>query len=55
MVPLTFARSAFVSVSIVPPWLRTFAGHAPVILAVDAVRDLLPGRPVAGEVHARVV
>ena len=41
--PLTFASSAFVPTSTMPPWLRTFADHQPVTIVIDAVRDLTLG------------
>ena len=47
--PLTFASSAFVAVATMPTWLRSFAGHQPVTIFVDAVRALLLGQPVGAE------
>jgi ABC-2 type transport system permease protein/oleandomycin transport system permease protein len=44
--PLTFASSAFVAVATMPTWLQGFAQHQPVTVFVDAVRDLLLGRPI---------
>lgn len=44
--PLTFASSAFVPTSSMPPWLQTFADHQPVTVVVNAVRALILGQPV---------
>ncbi|WP_298209834.1 ABC transporter permease [Ferrimicrobium sp.] len=44
--PLTFASSAFVPVETMPSWLRGFANHQPLSVAVNAARSLMDG-PVA--------
>lgn len=44
--PLTFASSAFVPVQTMPSWLRGFANHQPLSVAVNAARSLMDG-PVA--------
>ncbi|WP_298334131.1 ABC transporter permease [Ferrimicrobium sp.] len=44
--PLTFASSAFVPVESMPSWLRGFANHQPLSVAVNAARSLMDG-PVA--------
>ena len=48
--PLTFASSAFVPVSSMPGWLQAFATVNPVSIVVDAVRNLLLGRPAGTDV-----
>ncbi|MGI9648979.1 MAG: ABC transporter permease [Acidimicrobiia bacterium] len=55
--PLVFASSVFVPIQTMPSWLRTFAEHQPVTVAVDALRGLilgegalLPGQTVEGRV-----
>jgi ABC-2 type transport system permease protein/oleandomycin transport system permease protein len=45
--PLTFLSSAFVPVSSMPGWLQAFAKVNPVTLAVDAIRGMSIGGPVA--------
>ena len=44
--PFTFASSAFVPTQSMPGWLRTFAENQPITHYVDAVRNLLLGKPV---------
>jgi ABC-2 type transport system permease protein len=44
--PLTFAPSAFVPVQTMPSWLRGFANHQPLSVAVNAARSLMDG-PIA--------
>jgi ABC transporter DrrB family efflux protein len=44
--PLTFASSAFVPVQTMPSWLRGFANHQPLSVAVNAARSLMDG-PIA--------
>jgi ABC transporter DrrB family efflux protein len=44
--PLTFASSAFVPISTMPSWLRTFAEAQPITRIVDAVRAWVLGQPV---------
>jgi ABC transporter DrrB family efflux protein len=48
--PLTFASSAFVPVADMPSWLRGFANHQPVSVAVDTARALMLGGPSASDV-----
>jgi ABC transporter DrrB family efflux protein len=48
--PLTFASSAFVPTSNMPPWLKAFANHQPVSLVVNAVRGLLLNQPDAATI-----
>ena len=51
--PVTFTSSAFVPVDSMPGWLQAWADVNPVTVTVDAVRDLLLGRPAAaGVMHA---
>ena len=45
--PLTFLSSAFVPVGSMPGWLQAFAKVNPVTLAVDAIRGMSVGGPVA--------
>ena len=45
--PLTFASTAFVPSSTMPPWLRAFAEHQPVSLVINSVRALSEGGPTA--------
>ncbi|HEX6236605.1 MAG TPA: ABC transporter permease [Acidimicrobiales bacterium] len=54
MFPLTFASSAFVDPSFMPGWLQGFARHQPVTVTVDAVRDLVLGRPAGWGVAAAI-
>ena len=50
LAPLVFASSAFVPVSTMPGWLQAFARNQPVSITVEAVRTLVLGGPVAGQV-----
>jgi ABC transporter DrrB family efflux protein len=50
LAPLVFASSAFVPVDTMPDWLQVFAAHQPVSVTVDAVRDLVLGRPATSDV-----
>jgi ABC-2 type transport system permease protein/oleandomycin transport system permease protein len=45
--PLTFLSSAFVPVASMPGWLQAFAKVNPMTLAVDAIRGMSIGGPVA--------
>lgn len=45
--PLTFLSSAFVPVDSMPGWLQAFAKVNPMTLAVDAIRGMSIGGPVA--------
>ncbi|MGH9090314.1 MAG: ABC transporter permease [Acidimicrobiales bacterium] len=51
---LLFLSSAFVSTATMPAGLRQFARYQPFTPAVDAVRSLLAGGPVAGHAVAAV-
>ena len=48
--PLTFTSSAFVPVDSMPGWLQAWADINPITVTVDAVRDLLLGRPAGSDV-----
>jgi len=50
LAPLVFASSAFVPVSSMPGWLQVWARNQPVSVTVEAVRDLVLGRPATGHV-----
>jgi len=50
LAPLVFASSAFVPLSSMPGWLQAFARNQPVSVTVEAVRTLVLGGPVAGDV-----
>ena len=49
--PLTFASTAFVPSSSMPPWLAWFAEHQPVSILVNATRALMVGGPDARTMH----
>lgn len=46
---LPFVSSAFVPTDTMPGPVRAFAEHQPVTAVVDAIRDLLAGQPVSGD------
>ena len=48
--PVTFTSSAFVPVDSMPGWLQAWADVNPVTVTVDAVRNLLLGRPAGADV-----
>ena len=48
--PVTFTSSAFVPVDSMPGWLQAWAEVNPITVTVDAVRNLLLGRPAGGDV-----
>ncbi len=48
--PLTFTSSAFVPVDSMPGWLQAWADINPITITVDAVRNLLLGRPAGSDV-----
>ena len=48
--PVAFTSSAFVPVDSMPGWLQAWADINPVTVTVDAVRNLLLGRPAAADV-----
>ena len=48
--PVTFTSSAFVPVDSMPGWLQAWAEVNPITVTVDAVRNLLWGRPAGGDV-----
>jgi ABC transporter DrrB family efflux protein len=54
MMPLVFASSAFAPPDSMPDWLRVFAEHQPVSVAVDAVRALTIGGPTADHVYGAI-
>jgi ABC-2 type transport system permease protein/oleandomycin transport system permease protein len=54
ILPLTFASSAFVPVSTMPGWLQAFSKVDPVTVAVDAMRGLLIGGPVATHLYESI-
>jgi len=45
--PLTFLSSAFVPIQSMPGWLQAFANNQPVTFAVDTMRALALGGPIA--------
>jgi len=45
LIPLTFASSAFVPLSVMPGWLQAFARHQPVSVSISAARSLMTGGP----------
>jgi ABC-2 type transport system permease protein len=47
---LPFVSSAFVPTATMPGPVRAFAEHQPVTSIVDAIRNLLAGRPVGGDI-----
>ena len=47
---LPFISSAFVPTESMPGAIRAFAEHQPVTSIVDAIRDLLAGQPVGGDI-----
>ena len=48
--PVTFTSSAFVPVDSMPGWLQAWADVNPITITVDAVRNLLLGRPAGSDV-----
>jgi ABC-2 type transport system permease protein len=52
LILLPFVSSAFVPTDTMPGPVRAFAEHQPVTAVVDAVRDLLAGQPVPGDLWA---
>ncbi|MDQ3897889.1 MAG: ABC transporter permease [Actinomycetota bacterium] len=48
--PVTFTSSAFVRVDSMPGWLQAWAHVNPITVTVDAVRNLLLGRPAGADV-----
>jgi ABC transporter DrrB family efflux protein len=46
--PLTFVSSAFVPIQTMPGWLQAFANNQPVTFAINTMRALAIGGPVAG-------
>lgn len=53
--PLTFASSIFVFPANLPSWLQGFATYQPVSQAASAVRGLMLGLPVGGNIEATVL
>jgi ABC-type multidrug transport system permease subunit len=52
---VTFTSSAFVPVDSMPGWLQAWADINPITVTVDAVRDLLLGRPAAADAAQAVL
>jgi ABC transporter DrrB family efflux protein len=55
LLPLTFASSAYVPLSTMPGWLRTFAENQPITKLVEAVRAWALGRPVGSTAWVALV
>jgi|SRR5215472_12872509 len=55
LLPFAFGSSAFVPLTTVPSWLRTFAEHQPVSLMMDAVRGLLLNQPDASTIAIALI
>src|SRR5262249_26636827 len=55
ILPFALGSSAFVPLTTVPGWLRTFAEHQPVSLIMDAVRGLLLNRPDASTIAIALI
>ncbi|WP_328604912.1 ABC transporter permease [Amycolatopsis sp. NBC_00345] len=49
IMPLTFGSNVFVSTATMPGWLKAWADISPVSLMANALRGLLNGGPVAGQ------
>jgi len=43
LVPLTFASTAFVPITVLPGWLQAFARHQPVSVVINGARSLMVG------------
>jgi ABC-2 type transport system permease protein len=52
MFPLTFVSNVFVSVDTLPGWLEAFVNVNPITILVTAIRGLMHGQPVTGEIGA---
>ena len=50
MFPLTFVSNVFVDPATLPSWLQAFVDVNPITILVTAMRGLMHGQPVAGEV-----
>lgn len=50
MFPLTFVSNVFVAPDTLPRWLEAFVAVNPVTILVTAIRGLMHGRPVGGEI-----
>jgi ABC-2 type transport system permease protein len=48
--PLTFISNVFVPPDTLPPWLEGFVNVNPITIVVSAVRGLMHGQPVTGDV-----
>jgi ABC-2 type transport system permease protein len=53
--PLTFVSNVFVPPETMPPWLAWFVSVNPITVLVTAVRGLMHGQPVTGEIVAVMV
>lgn len=52
MFPFSFISSAFVPTESMPGWLQVYANHSPMTTAVNSLRGLFNGEPVAGDIVA---
>jgi ABC-2 type transport system permease protein len=50
MFPLTFVSNVFVGVETLPGWLAAFVNVNPITILVSAIRGLMHGEPVNGEI-----
>lgn len=48
--PLTFVSNVFVPPDTLPPWLEAFVNVNPITIVVTAVRGLMHGQPVGGDI-----
>jgi ABC-2 type transport system permease protein len=48
--PLTFISNVFVPPDTLPPWLEGFVNVNPITIVVSAVRGLMHGQPVTGDI-----
>lgn len=54
MFPFSFISSAFVPTESMPGWLQVYANHSPMTTAVNSLRGLFNGTPVASDVIATI-
>ncbi|ADQ65968.1 multidrug ABC transporter permease [Halogeometricum borinquense DSM 11551] len=52
--PLLFVSSAFLPLSVLPGWIRTFAVFNPITYGVDAIRALMLGQDTLSVLHVTV-
>jgi ABC-2 type transport system permease protein len=50
MFPLTFASNVFVDPDTMPGWVQAFVNHNPITHLTSAIRGLMHGTPVGGEI-----